>query len=155
MIKEAHDYIISPHLLRRTYFDLLPRELYHKISDYYYGPIELTLEQYEEGTTSVVTFRRYTSTESGVFVDVKTALIITFDNLIAMYKSDPTSGRYSDERYRIRWDSSHTMIRIGVTNIYLHDYLSQLFWQKVLYISNMIEIAKSTNRYDILDYLRA
>lgn len=137
-----------------TYFQLLPVELWVKITDYYYGPLEIILEQYGNGIAHF-TLNKYIRSKTDVdLLENEIYFNIPIIALTKYYKNYSQQGDFNYGKYNITWNENHTLILYPLTKLYLHDDLSQLFWKKINILNDVIKNAILSNNEKSLKHIR-
>jgi len=132
-----------------TYFSLLPIELWIKVQDYYYDLISLYLDQYGNGT-AYFTLDKYISSNEGFhLLDAKFILDLPIEKLIATY-NNPAENIFYWENITISWQGDHTLIG-SKQRLYLHNHLSQLFWQKIKRLNDIVMTGVLTDNEALLE----
>lgn len=143
--KTGHPPVLNTDQKRQTYFSLLPTELFARITDYYYGLLDIILKRYDADTTHFE-LNRYAMASSGVhLLDTSFYLAMSLRELISEYEKNPQSGVYHTKDSRMTWAGAHIRIMAGTSIMYLHDHLAHLFWQKIAKLYDIIANATRNN----------
>ena len=150
--KIGHQPILFPRT--GTYFQLLPTELWVKINDYFFGPLEIRLEQYGNDIAYFVLDKYIRSETSIDLLENSVNFAIPIAELTKNHDINSEQGLFRNDRFTISWGGDHTLIQYYPFRLYLHDNLSRLFWIKIAQLDDIIGNAILTNNESSLKNIR-